>query len=382
VTDPQGPPPVVPPKRNSRVIAIVTAALLAVAVLAVALVVVTGRGPAAAPPAAVPPAPVAAPPPPAVDGLGSDAPITVAGDRVLRNGEPWWFAGYNSFVWAGECGDDDERMTAEQVDEWFASMRRDGHGAVRLFFFDGWDVERLDAAVAAAEENDLYLMITLDDALANCGQEEVDEEWFADQGVRDAYRDHMVALLERYRGVNTIAWFEYFNEPDVDLEALRPFVDEMGAIAESVDPDRLFATGTIAPYDGGPVSFRTLNESPQVDIASLHEYDETEIESNHGPDVRAESAGKPVIVGEFGLFASPDGTGTNSEGEDCTYSFTERADRVAAKLEVYTTVPGYVGALAWAWQPGGEDPCEYGNLDADEATQDVLRTYQRPTGGS
>jgi endo-1,4-beta-mannosidase len=360
-----------PSSRTPRLVAAVAAALLVVVAVAVTVVVVTSRGADPAPT----PWTATAPPPPAADGLGSDAPITVAGDRILRDGQPWWFAGYNSFVWSGDCGDDDERMSAEQVDAWFASMRQDGHGAVRLFFFSGWDVERLDAAVAAAQENDLYLVITLDDAIAGCGETEKDDEWFADQGERDAYRDHMVALLERYRGVGTIAWFEYFNEPDTDVAGLRPFVDEMGAIAEQVDPDRLWSTGTIAPYDGGPVSFRTLNESPHVDIASLHEYDEAEIESNHGPDTRQESAGKPVIVGEFGLFASPDGAG-------CTYAFPERADRIAAKLEAYTTVPGYVGALAWAWQPGGDEACEYGNLDADELAQDVLRTYRPPTDGS
>ena len=355
--------------RTSRLVAAVAAALLVVVAVTVTVVVLASRG---ADPA---PRTPGTPPPRAADGLGSDARITVAGDRILRDGQPWWFAGYNSFVWSGDCGYDDERMSAEQVDDWFASMRQDGHGAVRLFYFTGWDAERLDAAVAAAKENDLYLIITLDDAIAGCGETEKDEDWFADPAERDAYRDHMVALLERYRGENTIAWFEYFNEPDPDVEALRPFVDEMGAIAETVDPDRLWSTGTIAPYDGGPVSFRTLNESPHVDIASLHEYDEDEIESNHGPDARRESAGKPVIVGEFGLNASPDGA-------DCAYSFSERADRIAAKLEVYTTVPGYIGALAWAWQPGGDDPCEYGNLDADEAAQDVLRTYRPPTDGS
>ena len=122
------------------------------------------------------------------------------------------------------------------------------------------------------------------------------------------------------------------------------FYDEMGALAESIDPARLFASGTIAPYDGGPMSFRELHESPGVDIASLHEYDENEVESNHGPDARENAAGKPVIVGEFGLYASADGA-------DCERTFDERADQVLAKVEAYTTVEGYAGALAWAWQP-------------------------------
>ncbi len=360
MTDPSTDPiPVVPRPGRRRLVAIVAAALVLAVAVVVALVVTTGGNRAPRAPGT--------PPPPAADGLGSDAPITVEGSRILRGGQPWWFVGYNSFVWSGDCGDPDERMTAEQLDAWFASMRRDGHGAVRLFFFEGWDLDRLDAALAAAEANDVYLTVTLDDAIAGCGETEKNEDWFADQGERDAFREHMVALLERYRGEPTIAWFEYFNEPDVDVEGLRAFYDEMGAVADSVDPDRLFASGTIAPYDS-PVSFADLHASPGVDIASLHEYDENEVESNHGPDTRAGASGKPVIVGEFGLYASPDGV-------ECERTFAERADQVAAKLEAYTTIEGYAGAFAWAWQPGGGDPCEYGNLDADEASQDVLRTH-------
>ncbi|MDN5930689.1 MAG: glycoside hydrolase family 5 protein [Pseudonocardia sp.] len=305
------------------------------------------------------------------DGMGTDVPITVEGDQIMRNGQPWWLLGYNSFVWSGDCGDEEERMSAEDVDAWFSSMRHDGHGSVRLFFFDGWNLDRLDAAVESAKRNEIYLTITLDDAIGGCGETEKNEEWYADQDERDTFQAHMTMLLERYRGETTIAWFEYFNEPDFADGQLREFYDEMGAVADEIDPDRLFASGTIAPYSaGGDAAFRTLHESPGVDIASLHEYDESEVESNHGPDTIANSAGKPVIVGEFGLYAS-------ESGEDCERDFAERAEQAAAKIQVYTSAEGYVGAQMWAWQPGPDNAseCEYGNLDVDEATQDVLRTF-------
>ncbi|MBW0091960.1 cellulase family glycosylhydrolase [Pseudonocardia sp. KRD-184] len=309
--------------------------------------------------------------PPAADGLGTDVPITVDGDRILRNGQPWWLLGYNSFVWSGNCGDEDERMSAEDVDAWFASMRHDGRGAVRLFFFESWDLDRLDAAVESAKRHDVYLTITLDDAIGGCGETDKDSSWFEDQDERDAFRAHMTSLLERYRGETTIAWFEYFNEPSYEGGALREFYDEMGAAADEVDPDRLFATGTIAPYAvGDDADFTTLNESPGVDIASMHEYDENEVESNHGPDVRAGSAGKPVIVGEFGLYAS-------ESGEDCERDFAERTEQARLKAEAYTTGAGYAGAMMWAWQPGPENAseCEYGNLDVDPLVQEMLRTF-------
>ena len=43
---------------------------------------------------------------------------------------------------------------------------------------------------------------------------------------------------------------------------------------------------------------------------------------------------------------------------------------------MYTDIQeGYVGALAWAWQPGNSlDDCETGNLADDLSVQEILRT--------
>ncbi|MBW0125280.1 cellulase family glycosylhydrolase, partial [Pseudonocardia oceani] len=297
--------------------------------------------------------------------------ITVEGDRIMRGGEPWWFLGYNSFVWSGDCGNDDEKMSAEQVDAWFQSMRHDGHGAVRLFFFDGWNLDRLDAAVESAKENDIYLTITLDDAIGGCGENDKEAGWFADQSERDTFREHMTMLLERYEGETSIAWFEYFNEPSYEGGALREFYDEMGAAADEVDPNRLFSSGTVAPYWlDGEDNFRDVHESPGVDIASLHEYDENEVESNHGPGVRANSGGKPTIVGEYGITA----------GEGCDVDYAGRAELIRQKAEVYTdTSIGYAGALAWAWQPG-TGGCDISNLDEDETSQSAMREFGAVVG--
>ena len=58
----------------------------------------------------------------------------------------------------------------------------------------------------------------------------------------------------------------------------------MGALAKEVDPHRLFSSGTIAPYaTGGDSNFRIVQESPAVDISSMHEYDYNEAESHLGP---------------------------------------------------------------------------------------------------
>jgi hypothetical protein len=297
-------------------------------------------------------------------------PITVSGDQIQRDGQPWWFLGYNSFTWSGNCGLPSELMTEQQVDSWFASMRHDGHGAVRLFFFNGWAIDRLDAAVAAAHKYNIYLTITIANANGDCGEIKKTDQWFTNADDRNVYVQHMTMLLKRYKGDTAIAWFEYFNEPAYYGGALRTFYDEMGGIARSIDPTRLFSSGTIAPYGvGGDANFLTINQSPGVDLASLHEYDYNEVESHHGPVARLNSDGKPVIVGEFGV--------TDYKDTACKTDLAQRAARTRAKAQAYIDIDGYAGAFAWAWQPGApSNACTIG-LDQDPAIQEVLRDLSK-----
>ena len=298
--------------------------------------------------------------------------ITTSGNQVLRGGDSWWLLGYNSFTWSGNCGSPAERMSEQQVDDWFGSMRHDGHGAVRLMFFDNWSVDRLDNAIAAAERNNIYVTITLDNALPDCGEDQKTGAWFADDAKRKHYAEHMTELVERYRGTTTIAWFEYFNEPGYFDGAVRSFYDQMGSAAKAIDPDRLFSSGTIAPYStGGAANFRNIQESPAVDISSMHEYDYDEAESHLGPGTRAASAGKPVVVGEFGVIDA------GGNRDDCIADVSERVNRVRRKLNAYLATPGYAGAFAWAWQPGKlEGTCLSLGVASDAAVQAVLREAQ------
>lgn len=307
--------------------------------------------------------------------------LTTQGSQILLNGQPWWFVGYNSFVWSGDCGNGNEKMTSAQVDSWFASMRHDGHGMARLFFFRGWNLKRLEQAIASAKTHNIYLAITLDDAIAGCGESKKNSAWFADAAERADFKGHMTTLLKRFKGERRIAWFEYFNEPGADGTAgqLRQFYDEMGAVAESIDPARLFASGTVAPYWLGDnensldnPNFRSVSSSSGVDIVSIHEYDQHEIVSNHLDNTIANAAGKPVMVGEFGLNA-------NESGAGCEFSFAQRAPLAAQKANAYIRTAGCAGALLWAWQPGGAvGSCGYGTVDRDTATQDSLRNAAKP----
>lgn len=309
-------------------------------------------------------APSQATAPTTAPGTAGEMPaITVSGNKIMRGGQPWWFVGYNSFVWSGDCGTNSEKMSAAQVDAWFDTMRTDGHGAVRIYFWQGWNISRLDQLIASAKKRNIYVTITVEEAMGYCGRAKVDDGWFNTQN-KNSYKNHMSMLLNRYKGNTTIAWFEYFNEPGYHGGKLRSFYDEMGAHAATIDPTRLFSSGTVAPYWlGSEANFKNVHESPGVDIASLHEYDGGEVESNHGPKARASSAGKPVIVGEAGYQRM-------KPWEGCDSDVSGIVNRVKGKAQVYKT-DGYAGVFFWAWQPG--DNCGKG-LHALPEVHSVLKT--------
>ena len=135
--------------------------------------------------------------------------ITTSGNQILRGGQPWWLLGYNSFTWSGNCGSPAERMSEQQVADRLGSMRHDGARRRSTHVLDNWSVDRLDSAIAAAERNNIYVTITLDNALPDCGEDRKTGAWFADETRRKNYAEHMTELVDRYRGNTTIAWFEY-----------------------------------------------------------------------------------------------------------------------------------------------------------------------------
>jgi hypothetical protein len=289
--------------------------------------------------------------------------ITVEGDQILRGGRPWWLLGYNSFVWSGDCGHDDEKMSPQQVEDWFAGMRHDGHGAVRLFFYDGWDLDRLDHARADRPREQHLPHHHPRRRHRRLRENDKTAEWFADQSERDVYRTTWRCSCSATRASTTFAWFEFFNEPDYEDGALREFFDEMGAAADRIDPDRLFSSGTVAPYwVDGEDNFADIHEITRRRHRQPPRVRRDEIESNHGPRVRAT--------------ARQTRHRRRVRHQGCEDDFDSRAERFAKQGRgLHRHGIGYVGAFAWPGSRRGGG-CELGNLDVDEATQEVLREHR------
>jgi mannan endo-1,4-beta-mannosidase len=150
--------------------------------------------------------------------------------------------------------------------------------------------------------------------------QEGDPRFYSDRRVVDLYRAHVTALLSRVSTADGIrygdhpavlAW-ELLNEPRAapgGADALHAWVRELGALVRSLSPGHLVGTGE----EGLDLDLLARNAAaPEIDYASAHLYvwggSATALAAAAGGaaflDARlraARAAGKPLVVGEFGL---------------------------------------------------------------------------------
>ncbi len=211
----------------------------------------------------------------------------------------------------------------------------------------------LDTVVAEAGKRGLYLIIVLVNNWDNYGGMDQYVAWaglsghdtfFTDPGVKQLYKNYVQHLLTR---VNTITGRAYKDEPaifgwELANEArcasdpgaangvLVGWYTEMSAYVKSIDPNHLVGTGEegndvsttgYSTYTNGSwldgsngSSFRQNIAIPTIDWGTVHVYpdnagmtdpvdDGSKWISDHARLARA--AGKPFMVGEYGLQTSP-----------------------------------------------------------------------------
>lgn len=172
---------------------------------------------------------------------------------------------------------------------------------------------------------------------------EGDPRFFTERAVIDHYKQHVRGLLNRVNTVDGMRYgdhpavlgWELLNEPrnrglDAQGDALRLWIDEIGAEVKSQSLGKLIGTGeegfesSYAGYDEsfwrgtGPSLFQAIDhfrknlESRYVDFGSIHYFPETwgitreqvALAGARWIDEHASQArqvGKPLILGEFGL---------------------------------------------------------------------------------
>jgi mannan endo-1,4-beta-mannosidase len=154
---------------------------------------------------------------------------------------------------------------------------------------------------------------------------EGDPRFFTERTVIELYKQHLRNLLNRINTMDglrygdhpaVLAW-ELLNEPrsrglDGQGDALRAWIDEIGAHLKSLSPAKPIGTGEEGFESSYMDHFRKNLESNYVDFGSIHYFPETWSVSvdqaaragahwiyEHANQAR--QLGKPLVLGEFGL---------------------------------------------------------------------------------
>jgi len=339
------------PRRLTRLLA---------AVSGVVALTVTAQGPAAAEPASS-----------AADGF-----VATQGESFVLDGQPYRFGGTNNYYlhykspkMVQDVFDDAAAMNLGVVRAWTMIDRGsldgsvpnvDGVGHKDGYYMQYWDTEagqpavndtetglvQLDKMLAAAEEADVRVIMTLTnnwrefggmDQYVRWAGGQHHDEFYADPQIREWYRNWAATLVNRTNTVtgekysedpNIFSW-ELANEPRCSngnlgssgtctTETILDWAGEMSAYIKSLDPNHMVSVGDegfLAWDDASDwaynanegVDHEALTSLPNVDFGTFHLYPNhwgksaewgTKWINDHM--TAAAGYGKPVVLEEFG----------------------------------------------------------------------------------
>jgi endo-1,4-beta-mannosidase len=269
--------------------------------------------------------------------------------------------------------------------------------------------------VAAAEKNQVKLILVLGDQSGNCDDGHWKDRAWYEAGYKQVnddlgngltplpYIEYVKLIVNRYKDSKTIAMWEPINEPESSdckgakgsacytkqsckdevsaAKALRSFFDDVGGTIKRIDPNHIVSSGVIGDGQCGAVfeDYKTLHESDGIDVASFHDYNRDEQtmpgDEWNGLQKRLNQmkiVNKPLFVGEVGMLAMDDST-------KCV-SYAERRDKIKAKMDAQFKA-GIVGFLPWALTGGTSTICNYDIVKNDPLLK-LLDEYPVKMGSS
>lgn len=289
------------------------------------------------------------------------------GDRLRLDGRDYRMVGVNAFSMATSWSENFGCGGPIDPDVLFPALP--GRAAVRLWAWQGSmatnprtltrDWGPLDRVVAAAERHGVVLVLSLASQAGDCDDghwkdlawwengflERFDEDGYSRTTV--PYVDWVREIVVRYRHSPAVGVWELVNEgeasdcpapyrswrcyghlvcPSEDraARAMRRFFDVVGRMVKTLDPNHLVGSGVIGGGQCGAAgdSYRFLHDSPEIDLASFHDYG-AEDQAMPGDPVnglrrrleQAASLGKPLLVGESGIRAGDGAAGCRARDE-------------------------------------------------------------------
>jgi len=188
-------------------------------------------------------------------------------------------------------------------------------------------------------------------------------ELLSDTACRNLFLGWLEQMVRRWQGRWNIAGWEIFSELDLVSDAKEPaaveFVEAAAAVIRAVDPRKRPVTASLA----GIIEWPAVFSSDAVDIVQIHPYSRPHYDGNLCDLIidtvhkRLRSYGKPVMIGESGVFLDPNEAATAPRAE------------IGARQAVWAAaVSGaLIGRMLW-WEDGYD---QYVKLDLRTAYKHI-----------
>jgi mannan endo-1,4-beta-mannosidase len=327
----------------------------------------------------------------------SDPFVRVTGHELTLERQPFHFVGANMAIMHGPKN----REAAEAVLQgaakdgvhvgrvWaFGESDADAPGWLRDSFLfragpDGWveaGPKHLDRVIAAAGRAGVKLIVTLANNWGDYGgvprylrwagvrTEGVygaEDRFYSDPKMKAWYRAHLDRLLKRrnavtgvpYRDDPTILAWELMNESTVSssagADARRAWIAEMAGAIHELDHHHLVTPGvSVYRTESERRDWLAVCKLPEVDFCDAHIYPEDLLKNRDTALLEAalddvvqlahHVAGKPLVLGEFGIHGDDDG---NWDHQTRGYWM----GRILERLRF----DGAAGGIVWLYQPAG-----------------------------
>lgn len=287
-----------------------------------------------------------------------------SGNKLMLNGSPYKFVGYNAF---GVTGCEGAAWSRAQLDAYFGSLPP--ASMTRLWATEMYGTGTLDQVVTSAEAHNQKVILTLNNDLNDCvGDGGKTMAWYQSGYKNGGYLNWAKNLANKYKNSPAIGMWEVINEAgqftygqgggaQLDGAVMKDFYQTVASTIKGVDPNHLVGTGDNAEftYKTGISGYTAASSAAAIDVLSLHDYESDYISnaptiSSHFSSVKSAADGmiKPIIIGEMNDNA-------------CNTTKTARAANVKKSTDSYLA-SGASGVLIWNYSqvyyndcPGGED---------------------------
>jgi mannan endo-1,4-beta-mannosidase len=287
------------------------------------------------------------------------------GHELVLDKKPWRFVGANLAIMHGpqnraatEAVLDGAAKDGVRVGRVWAFGEGDANAPAWLrdnFLFragpDGWvdaGPKHLDRVIAAAGRAGVRLIVVLSNNWSDYGGVPKYLKWagvtdaqanaygaadrfYSDAKMKALYRAHVERLLKRTNAVTgiryvddpTILSWELMNESTTSTtggaEARRTWVAEMAKLVHGLDPRHLVTPGvSVYRTESERREWLTICQIPEVDYCDAHIYPEDVLRNRDTAllesavddfvQLAQHVAGKPFVLGEFGIHGDADGT--------------------------------------------------------------------------